>query len=248
MRILLWSLIKFLLHQHCLKFFAFIFVTLNTSQSCLNLPCLSRTFWRCVSQVFQCQLQGNIPSSSCEKIFSKFGRQDAFWGSFDTGSRIIHIEILTLEYIRMKLYLHLGLCHSSVLCYKLYILVCEDLASVSTAHGCVVIFLSVDTLTSHDCSGLLPGWDWQIQCHTLPASSHQQHQHHNTTTTTTTPPQHYNTGTGPCWVCGAGGLVVLVLCKKYESIMVIDLTWPKVLLVFRLLNIILIGQFYRLTQ
>ena len=99
MRILLWSLIKFLLHQHCLKFFTFIFVTTNQHQPCLSLPCLSRTFWRCVSQVFQCQLQGNIPSSSCEKIFSKFGRQDAFWGSFDTGSRIIHIESLSLNHI-----------------------------------------------------------------------------------------------------------------------------------------------------
>ena len=78
MRILLWSLIKFLLHQHCLKFLTFIFVTTNQHQPCLSLPCLSRTFGRCVSQVFQCQLQGNIPSSSCEKIFSKFGRQDAF--------------------------------------------------------------------------------------------------------------------------------------------------------------------------
>ena len=37
MRILLWSLIKFLLHQHCLKFSTFIFVTTDPSPASLYL-------------------------------------------------------------------------------------------------------------------------------------------------------------------------------------------------------------------
>ena len=55
-------------------------------------------------------------------------------------------------------------------------------------------------------------------------------------------------------MCGAAGVVVwwcggVVLYKKYESIMVIDLAkGSEVLLVLGLLNIILIGQFYCLSQ
>ena len=133
--------------------------------------------------------------------------------------------------------LNLGLCHRRVFRYKLYILVCEDLAGVSTAHCCVLrcfcccktVEWRVRQLSWHVCSGLGPGWDWDWQ----PASQ-------------STAPQLTTTTPGP-----AGSVVGLVLCKKYESIMVIDLAkGSEVLLVLRLLNKYnsIIGQFYRLSQ
>ena len=60
----------------------------------------------------------------------------------------------------------------------------------------------------------------------------------------TTAPQLTTTTPGPAG-CVVGLVVVVVLCKKYESIMVIDLAiGSEVYLVLELLNIILIGQFY----
>ena len=79
MRFLLRSLIKIFASSAVLKVLDFC-----SNQGELLLPCWSRTFWRCVSPTSLCQLQGSTPSSSCERIFWKFCRQDAFWGSSDT--------------------------------------------------------------------------------------------------------------------------------------------------------------------
>ena len=79
----------------------------------------------------------------------------------------------------------------------------------------------------------MPHTDWPAQ----PPSQHQHHQHNNNTTTL----QQHWLGPAGCVVV----VVVVVLCKKYESIMVIDLAkGSEVYLVLELLSIILIGQFY----